>query len=311
MKLLRLVPIAFVLCACSDPLDPPAPAALAQISENAAVDLRAARAELLAADRAWSEYSGGMPMIDAVPAFLTDDVAYVHGGSLLQSPQAVRSALAANPVYGVARLTWTAIRADVSGDGQQGVTYGYTDINRPGAPVTPGRYIAYWKREAGGEWKVAAYNRVGRLPGPIEMTPPAGFETPGNRRYRVFPDALSSDPAASLRAADIAFSDRAQVDSVGHAFAAFVAADGATVDVAGTGFAYGADVALGRGAARSMEWAPVVVGAADSGDFGFTTGIADIRELLEDGTYRLLGRVRYLSVWKRQRTGEWRFIVDG
>jgi hypothetical protein len=51
-----------------------------------------------------------------------------------------------------------------------------------------------------------------------------------------------------------------------------------------------------------FSWAPAIARAAGSGDLAFTVGWV----FNSDG--QTLGK--YFSVWQKQNTGEWRYIVD-
>jgi ketosteroid isomerase-like protein len=49
---------------------------------------------------------------------------------------------------------------------------------------------------------------------------------------------------------------------------------------------------------------------AQSGDLGFTVGNAEFTGKLDDGT-PVLRHSKYFTVWKKQRDGTWRYVVDG
>ncbi len=49
---------------------------------------------------------------------------------------------------------------------------------------------------------------------------------------------------------------------------------------------------------------------SQAGDLGFTVGNAVFTGEREDGA-RILRYSKYLTVWKKQRDGSWRFVVDG
>jgi ketosteroid isomerase-like protein len=61
---------------------------------------------------------------------------------------------------------------------------------------------------------------------------------------------------------------------------------------------------------NSLVWHPVAGEVADSGDLGFTVGNAVFTGYREDGT-KVERFSKYLTVWKRQRDGSWRYVVDG
>jgi ketosteroid isomerase-like protein len=50
--------------------------------------------------------------------------------------------------------------------------------------------------------------------------------------------------------------------------------------------------------------------ASKAGDLGFTVGNAVFTSVREDGA-PVVRHSKYLTVWKRQRDGTWRFVVDG
>jgi ketosteroid isomerase-like protein len=127
--------------------------------------------------------------------------------------------------------------------------------------------------------------------------------------------ATTAPPAgpATLIAADSAFSARSVAEDVASAFSTFVAPDGAVLS-GGPGILYGPDVIRKAfaGAARTLTltWSPRLAEIAGSGDLGFTVGEATTRSLDGAGPPRVSDS-KYLTVWRRQRDGTWRFVVDG
>jgi ketosteroid isomerase-like protein len=57
-------------------------------------------------------------------------------------------------------------------------------------------------------------------------------------------------------------------------------------------------------------WRPVAGGVAKSGDLGFTVGNAVFTGRREDGG-QVVRYSKYLTVWKKQHDGDWRYVVDG
>ena len=288
--------------------------AFTEQSEIAPPDLVAERASLLDADRAYSAASAGTTLVEGETAMFADDGYYFAPAGLWQGPAAIRAGLARSATNRVASFVWTPVRADVSADGQHGYTYGYSRLIVPGFPAPfNGKYHAYWERNDAGEWKVMAYKRVLSTPDEIEYVVPAGFETPAYHHYRVFPN---SDPAATLAdvfATDRAFSDVSASAGAGAAFGQFVAPDGAIVGPLAT-FSFGPSeaAAIYEGLAPGqLVWEPIVGDVAASGDLAFTIGAGEFRELLPDGTLGAPLPAGYISIWKRQRTGEWRVVIDG
>jgi ketosteroid isomerase-like protein len=58
----------------------------------------------------------------------------------------------------------------------------------------------------------------------------------------------------------------------------------------------------------SLKWQPVFAAVARSCDLGYTTGPAEWRQRKED--QKPLGYGQSVSIWKKQKDGEWRVIVD-
>ena len=280
-----------------------------EASDAAHRDLNVERAGLLAADAAWSAAAAGKTTLEALPAAFDDAVWYLLGGfPFAHGVEAARATLAQLPIVANGTVSWRAVRADVASDGSLGYTYGYAERTFADGSPHPGEYVAMWRRQAAGGWKIAAFVLNGRLPGAVDDTPPAGFGTPDYVHYRYFPNTTVADARAAMRATDVAFSDAAYPD-VGGAFAAFAAPDAAKIDIG--------PIAYGRDAIRALfgapnpdvklVWAPIAADAAATGDLGFTVGIARVIDVPTGRT----SYSKYLTIWKRQRTGEWRYVMDG
>jgi len=250
------------------------------------------RDELLAADRGLARATEIAGVMDGFVPALTDDAAYLHPGApLLRGRNAIRAFLAtAAPLAG---LTWTPAYADISARGTLGYTYGWT---RYGSQH--GKYLACWRKQADGVWLVSAYVRTvpvplsDPLPQPRAVEPAAPVDGP-------------ADPAELMRA-DSAFSRASVTRGAKAAFVAFAAEDAVV-------FGGGAQINQGREAIGAgfdgfpadavLEWTPVAADIAPSGDLGCTVGEATIT------ARRYFSK--YLTVWKRQPDGTWKFVADG
>ena len=106
-------------------------------------------------------------------------------------------------------------------------------------------------------------------------------------------------------AADSAFAARSAAVGAAIAFAEYVADDGISLGAAGAPACGKHEVGaqLDGVAPSAFEWSPIFGDA--SADLGYTVGTATIRG--ERGVHYS----KYLTVWKRQRDGAWRFVVDG
>jgi ketosteroid isomerase-like protein len=65
-----------------------------------------------------------------------------------------------------------------------------------------------------------------------------------------------------------------------------------------------------RPANSSLTWKPVYAGVAGSRDLGYTVGEYISTGLGPSGAaVQRFGK--YLTIWKRQKDGRWRFVADG
>jgi ketosteroid isomerase-like protein len=278
-----------------------------EASTSAQLDLRDIRAELLAVDRSYADAAKSVNLIDALVAPLAPEGVFLAPGPVfLRGPAAARAALSANPSNALSKWSWTAIRVDVSSDGKEGYTMGYTELTQPSGAVLPGRYLAYWAKQSDGTWKMEAYKRIPRAPGVVSLTPPPGFETPETKHRRYFPNTEAAAAADAAAATDQAFSDLAQVVGNAESFARYAAPTAAqSGNAASVGWEFGraaiaaahADDPLGV-----FSWTPVIARAASSGDLAFTVG------WVFNAAGQTLGK--YFTVWQKQNTGEWLYVVD-
>ena len=275
--------------------------------EAAHLDLREVRAELLAVDRAYADAAKSMNLIDALVAPLAPQAVFLAPGPVFpRGPAAVRTLLAATPSNALSKWAWTPIRVDVSSDGREGYTMGYTELTQPSGAVLPGRYLSYWVKQSDGAWKVEAYKRIPRAAGPVSLTPPPGFETPDDKHRRYFPNTDAESEAAAAAAADEAFSDLAQIVGNSEAFARYAAPTAAqSGNQASVSWEFGRAAIAAAHAGEPVgifSWTPVIAHAAASGDLAFTVG------WVFNASGQTLGK--YFSVWQKQKTGDWLYVVD-
>ncbi len=233
------------------------------------------RAALLAADRELARST------DFLSAF-ADDAAYLYPGArLVRGKNAIRALLDS---AGAGDVTWTPEYADVSDDGTLGYTYGWT---RSGGGDQQGKYLACWRHRDGGSWMVTAYTRTRFAPG---TTPtPAG---PGGG----VPARAVRGPGDSrqLKSADSAFAALSVARGAQAAFLPFAASEATLLGPPGAPMTHGHE-AIGT--------AFVTADIAGSGDLGCTVGEASITAR---NSYS-----KYLTIWKRQPGGAWKFVADG
>jgi ketosteroid isomerase-like protein len=243
------------------------------------------RAALLAADRAHARST------DFLSAF-ADDATYLHPGApLLRGKDAIRGVLAGTP----GPVIWTPEYADVSDDGTLGYTYGWTHL-----ADQQGKYLACWRRRADGPWRIIAYARTSLATG-VTTPPPARAAAPAT------PVRGRAD-SRELLSADSAFAAMSVARGAKAAFLTFAADDAVTLGGGGAAPMHHGREAIGAAfadfpAEAVLEWAPVAADIAGSGDLGCTVGEAAV------AAQRWYSK--YLTVWKRQPDGVWRFVADG
>jgi len=245
------------------------------------------RAALREADRAHARAP------DFLSAF-ADDARYLHPGApLVRGKDAIRAVLAGTP----GPVTWTPEYADVSDDATLGYTYGWTRL-----ADQQGKYLACWRRN-GGTWRVVAYARTPLRAGTAAASPALAAPSPAATAA-----VRGRADSHELLSADSAFAALSVARGARAAFLAFAAEEGVTL-----GGGEPAPMNHGRDAIAAtfadfpadgvLDWAPVAADVAGSGDLGCTVGEAAVTP---QRSYS-----KYLTIWKRQRDGAWKFVVDG
>lgn len=280
---------------------------LAPLSES-----EAAHDELLQADigRADSVARLGYPA--GLTSAFAKDVLYLRGGlPILRSRAAALAVVSAEPVGATTAVRWQPVRAETSADRESGFSYGFAIYGHgtAGAPtLRVDRYIAFWRKEPEG-WRIVAYAETYGSPPPVLSLP------------RGVADSVLADVGMSrrrgavdeLRVADEDFSRAATSLGPGAAFGRFAAQDAQMFSPTGE-FITGPTAITGSfGPATegtSLVWHPVEGEASKAGDLGFTVGNAVFTGVREDAA-PVVRYSKYLTVWKRQRDGTWRFVVDG
>ncbi len=266
-----------------------------------------ARDTLFTLDQARSDSAAARGISEAMLALLSPDAAYLRAGvPAIYGIDAVRAMFAANPETSGTSITWQPLGGGISNDLRAGYTYGIAARVTPRAPVRLERYIAYWRRDARDPWRIAAYAEVGGPPasegsGPIDRVVP-----PSPALSRAMTQAR-----AAVRAADSLFADLAYRMGTGYAFAATVAPDG--VIFGNPQLVIGPQAVedfFSRGAGSSLSWQPVFASVAPSRDLGFTIG--EYTSTGRGPTGAAVQRFgKYLTVWRLQPDGTWKFVVDG
>jgi ketosteroid isomerase-like protein len=249
--------------------------------------------------------------VEGVLALMGDDVVYLRAGApAVYGREGARVLLAAGSHPTALTLAWQPVGGGVSDDLESAYTYGLVarlPQPPPKAPVRFERYIAYWRRAGKEPWRIVAYAEIGSEPaGEVSLT--ADQVTP---HVGQLPKSVET-ATLQVRAADSSFSDLAYRMGTAFAFSNTAADNGV---VFGT-----PQLVVGPDAIRSfyavqetstsLTWRPVFAVVAGSRDLGFTIGeyIATGRGPSGAAVQRL---GKYLTVWKLQRDGTWKFVVDG
>ncbi len=293
-----LAPLATMIAACHS-----APGAAAGSTSPAS-----AVAALIATDQRFSEAARSVDVVTGLTAMMADDVIVpLPPGRWVEGVADVRAALAEVPENRTARAEWVPVRAGISADGLHGFTYGYMTIRRADGTTAPLKYLAYWIKGAEG-WRVAVYRRGRRPEGTVSlaMMPPAVPD-----RATSVTRESADDIAASLRAAEKAFSDDAQVIGIGKAFAKYGSAD--AMNMGGpddTAFVIGA-ARIGAGIdgpeptpGSPVNWSSDRVIVAASGDLGVSLG-----RIRVNADTTSAGRP-FFTIWRRTPGKPWLYIAE-
>jgi ketosteroid isomerase-like protein len=278
-----------------------------------------AREALVATDRAQSEATLREGSVAGFTPFLAEDAVMLAPGTyLLQGKAAITEYLGSRPLETPGgAIWWEPLRWDVSVDAQVGYSTGRLWLRQripSGEWLTShGTYISTWKRDEAGAWRMAAFVR-GLLgcdqPGYCGGEPPLADLPPTCRPYHDsgHHGARVEDPAvraAEVSAADSAFAAYAQQHGTRAAFSAFASEEAYVPSGGGECGREAVDYEGGE-----LEWTPVLSTAASTGDLGWTVGRASSMGLDREGNPRRFYS-KYLTVWRRDRDGTLRWVVDG
>lgn len=275
-------------------------------------DAEEAHDALLRADLARSDSVVQLGIARGLAANFTSDVVYLRGGlPIVRGRSAAQAIIAAESLGGPTAVRWQPVRAEASRDGRSGYSYGYTVIGS-GAGAAPSlrmdRYIAFWRRE-GDAWQIAAYAETYGAPPPA-LTMPADA---ADSALADVPMRRARGPLEDVRAADDDFARTAATLGTGRAFGQYAAENAQIFSTPGE-FITGPE-AISQAFGPTTEdnklvWHPITGEVARSGDLGFTVGNAVFTGRSLDGTPQVRYS-KYLTVWKKQRDGTWRYVVDG
>jgi hypothetical protein len=284
-------------------------AALAALVVSApahAVTPQEVAASLVSADRSFSNAGAKANIADAIGAMLTDN-------AVMPTPKldfaigrsAIVQALKANPANATVTAEWVPARVGISADGTQGFTYGFMTLHDAGKPDRRLKYLSYWVRRPEG-WRVVFYKRAlsgeGSVTARLDPALPEQLVEPDPQRMQ--------EHLTSLKAAEKAFSDRAQELGIGPAFVEFGAEDAMNMG-SGPDFTFGntaIGALVGEGNTPPVTWsADRGAMVASSGDLGVTWGFIRPREPKEGEPTA----IPFFTVWRKAAPNlPWRYIAE-
>jgi ketosteroid isomerase-like protein len=275
-------------------------------------DVEEAHDQLLRADLGRADSVAKLGYAEGLSRRFTSDVVYLRDGlPIVRGRNAAQAIFAAESLAARAAVRWQPVRAEVSADGRTGYSYGYTvygSTDKVPPSLHLDRYIAFWRRDTLG-WKIAAYAET-------YGAPPPAVALPREIEHSVMPDIPMPRAYGALegvRAADAAFAAMAIRIGTGRAFGEYAAEAAQIFSAPGeliTGPRAISEAFGGMDDKSSLAWHPVAGEVARSGDLGFTVGNAVFNGQRADGA-PVTRYSKYLTVWKKQRDGGWKYVVDG
>ncbi len=246
----------------------------AEPSCTGTVDCR--REQLVASDRALQQAIQKRGMTPAFAGIFQDDAKLlIEGKGLISGKERALAELGPLPP-----VAWTLARADVSSDAKLGYSFGWME---------KGHYAAVW-RWWGGDWKLVVFMQKAAEQ---QAAPPPAWFVP----FRGDHEPVVVAATESVSAADTAFAALGQKTGTQAAFTTYAAEDAVQL---------GRTMVFGRAAihqlfdgAPPVQWAPIAGDAAR--DLGYTVGAYTAGS----------GRGNYLTVWRLEPDGSWRYVLDG
>lgn len=268
-----------------------------------------ARDSLLRLDLSRTDSSAAHGSIAAVLSVIDRDAAYQRAGApTVYGRENIRALLLADTMPARARVSWQPLGGELSADRNAGYTFGITvrTDSAVAKSLSFERYIAFWRRSVGRPWRLVAYAEIG---GPVSsirnlplQSPPAPPEMSRHAR-RIL---------SELVAADSSFSELADRAGIATAFSSTAAPEG--IVFAGSELVIGPrdvrEFFASGPSGNTLTWRPLDAFVAGSEDLGYTIG-----EYVATGRGPSGAAVqsfgKYITVWKKQPSDGWKFVVAG
>lgn len=270
--------------------------------------------DVLRADRDFARRASGVAFPQSLrEGFLPGVMMPAPPTRIVSGVDSVLAVLATSPDAG-GRMTWTPVRAGVSGDGTHAYTAGVGTVQRANGTRGQFKYLSYWVRR-NETWRVAAWRRRA-----IDTS--VGLDstmlTP-LLPLRAVPSADAAGVAAhrrSLIAAEQGFSDLAQRIGVGAAFAEMGDAEAVNLGPPTLGgFVLGPRaIALSVSGNQSLTAPSAITWNADtalvapSGDLGITFGVVRPKQAPADNPN---AGASFFTIWRRASpNAPWRYVAE-
>lgn len=114
---------------------------------------------------------------------------------------------------------------------------------------------------------------------------------------------------AKLFQTEVDFAKFAEEKGVQTAFAAYLAEDAVLLPANGEPVQGRDAIVKFMGDGYTLLWKPLRAEIAKSGEMGYTYGTSETRFTDKDGKPQVR-RGKYMSVWKKQKDGNWKVVVD-
>lgn len=274
--------------------------------------------DVLRADRDFARRVSAASFPEALRAgFLPGVMMPVPPTRIVAGVDSVLAAFASSPDAG-GRMTWTPVRAGVSGDGTHAYTVGMGSVRRTDGTRSQFKYLSYWIREGEG-WRVAAWRR---RPVDTNVVLDSTMLTPllpARALAAAEAAGAARDVAAhrkSLMAAEQGFSDLAQRIGVGAAFAEMGDEQAVNVGPSSLGrFVLGPRaIALAVSgnqpltAPSAITWNADTALVAPSGDLGITFGVIRPKQPPADNPN---AGASFFTIWRRSSPkAPWRYVAE-
>jgi ketosteroid isomerase-like protein len=253
---------------------------------------------LAAAERAFARMSAEQGVKPAFLAYLGDDAVLFRPGAVPG-----RKWMQDHPEPPI-RLAWSPSFVQVAQAGDLGYTTGPYELRSTDPKDTDvgyGRFVTVWRRQPGGDWRVALDAGVS-TPQPPPAAPALEY---GRPLAAVSPSAAAGREA--LLAADRVLAAAVAAEGAPAAYAAHLG-EGARLLRAGAPPVTGAASIRAALAAEALKlaWRPADGAVSRSGDLGYTYGTASFSREAGGPTRDAV----YLRVWERAPGGDWKVVLD-